>query len=57
MSVCVSIQTWAAYLIAVALILGVLIGSFIRLGLDRAELAAYRLVVRSSLSEGQDPHR
>jgi hypothetical protein len=43
---CISIQTWAAYLIGAALALGVLIGSFIRLGIDRAELAAYHRIAR-----------
>ena len=38
---------WMPYLLLFALTFGILVGSFIRFGLDRAELAAYRRAARS----------
>jgi hypothetical protein len=43
---CVSFSAWMPHALLAALTLGVLIGSCIRLGIDRAELAAYRRVSR-----------
>jgi hypothetical protein len=43
---CVSFANWMPYALLAALALGVVLGTFIRLGIDRMELAAYRRIAR-----------
>ena len=50
---CVSFAGWMPHALLAALVFGVLIGTFIRVGIDRAELAAYRRIAR--LEPGNAP--
>ena len=43
---CISIQSWAFYLIGAALCAGAAIGFSLRVALDYAELTAYRRIAR-----------
>ena len=44
---CASFAAWMPYALLAALAAGVGMGTFIRLGIDRAELAAYRRIAQS----------
>ena len=50
---CISFAVWMPLALLAALGIGVLIGTHIRLGIDRAELAAYRRVARLPISGGE----
>jgi len=50
---CISFAAWMPLALLAALGIGVLIGTHIRLGIDRAELAAYRRVARLPISGGE----
>jgi len=43
---CITFAVWMPYALLAALGIGILIGTHIRLGIDRAELAAYRRIAR-----------
>lgn len=46
MSECISVAAWMPHALLAALAAGVAIGTFLRFGLDYAELAAYRRAAR-----------
>jgi hypothetical protein len=50
---CISFAAWMPHALLAALAFGVAVGTFVRFGLDYAELAAYRRISRAASGRGR----
>ena len=57
MSNCISFADWMPHVLLAALVFGMAVGGCLRLGIDRAELAAYRRIARLTEDEIREWNR